>query len=108
VKNDSGDEVVTRIGYDRVEVTKRRPDGVGVQVDPQRAHRPGDRTGDLMSTETTETAAPRALPRLKQRYREEIVPALQQEFQFANVMQIPGLVKIVVNMASARPRATPS
>jgi large subunit ribosomal protein L24 len=27
VKNDSGDEVVTRVGYDRVEVTKRRPDG---------------------------------------------------------------------------------
>ena len=27
VKNDKGDEVVTRIGYDRVEVTKRRPDG---------------------------------------------------------------------------------
>ena len=27
VKNDKGDEVVTRIGYDRAEVTKRRPDG---------------------------------------------------------------------------------
>jgi len=27
VKNESGDEVVTRIGYDRAEVTKRRPDG---------------------------------------------------------------------------------
>ena len=27
VKNDSGDEVVTRVGYDRVEVTKRRSDG---------------------------------------------------------------------------------
>jgi large subunit ribosomal protein L24 len=27
VKNSDGDEVVTRIGYDRVEVTKRRPDG---------------------------------------------------------------------------------
>ena len=27
VKNDQGDEVVTRIGYDRAEVTKRRPDG---------------------------------------------------------------------------------
>jgi large subunit ribosomal protein L24 len=27
VKNSEGDEVVTRIGYDRVEVTKRRPDG---------------------------------------------------------------------------------
>jgi large subunit ribosomal protein L5 len=53
-----------------------------------------------MTTATTETAAaaPRTLPRLKQRYREEIRDALQQEFQFANVMQIPGLVKIVVNM----------
>ena len=27
VKNDSGDEVVTRVGYNRVEVTKRRSDG---------------------------------------------------------------------------------
>ena len=27
VKNESGDEVVTRVGYNRVEVTKRRPDG---------------------------------------------------------------------------------
>jgi len=27
VKNSSGDEVVTRIGYDRAQVTKRRPDG---------------------------------------------------------------------------------
>ncbi len=27
VKDESGDEVVTRVGYDRVEVTKRRPDG---------------------------------------------------------------------------------
>ena len=27
VKNDDGEEVVTRVGYDRVEVTKRRPDG---------------------------------------------------------------------------------
>ena len=27
MKNEAGDEVVTRIGYDRVEVNKRRPDG---------------------------------------------------------------------------------
>jgi len=38
------------------------------------------------------------LPRLKARYREEIAPALQQQFEIANVMQIPGLTKIVVNM----------
>lgn len=38
------------------------------------------------------------IPRLKKKYREQIVPALQEEFKYPNVMQIPGLVKIVVNM----------
>jgi large subunit ribosomal protein L5 len=37
-------------------------------------------------------------PRLKQRYRDEIAPALREEFGYRNLMQIPGLVKIVVNM----------
>ncbi len=37
-------------------------------------------------------------PRLKTRYREEILPALQSEFDIKNVMQVPGLTKIVVNM----------
>ncbi|WP_051123389.1 50S ribosomal protein L5 [Propionibacterium sp. oral taxon 192] len=37
-------------------------------------------------------------PRLKQRYRDEIRQAMNEEFKYANVMQIPGLVKIVVNM----------
>jgi large subunit ribosomal protein L5 len=37
-------------------------------------------------------------PRLKSRYREEIVPALREEFSYQNVMQVPGLTKIVVNM----------
>ena len=45
---------------------------------------------------TTETARP--LPRLKQRYREEIVDKLREEFGYTNVMQVPGLTKIVVNM----------
>ncbi len=38
------------------------------------------------------------IPRLKERYRAEIAPALQKEFNFANVMQIPTLTKIIVNM----------
>src|SRR5260221_8255756 len=37
-------------------------------------------------------------PRLKVRYREEIAPALKEQFGLANVMLIPGLTKIVVNM----------
>jgi large subunit ribosomal protein L5 len=47
-----------------------------------------------MTTQTTETLT----PRLKTRYREEIIPVLREEFGFANVMQVPGLTKIVVNM----------
>jgi large subunit ribosomal protein L5 len=42
------------------------------------------------------TAVP--APRLKQRYATEIAPALRQEFSYGNVMQIPTLSKIVVNM----------
>ena len=38
------------------------------------------------------------LPRLKEKYRSEIAAALHAEFGYDNVMQIPGLVKIVVNM----------
>jgi large subunit ribosomal protein L5 len=38
------------------------------------------------------------MPRLKARYRAEIKPALLEEFSFGNVMQVPGVVKVVVNM----------
>ncbi|MCN9241420.1 50S ribosomal protein L5 [Streptomyces sp. NPDC052051] len=37
-------------------------------------------------------------PRLKQKYRDEIAGKLRDEFKYENVMQTPGLVKIVVNM----------
>ncbi|WP_229665842.1 50S ribosomal protein L5 [Ornithinimicrobium pekingense] len=47
--------------------------------------------------ETAETGV-RATPRMKQRYADEIKPALLEEFGYANTMQVPGLVKIVVNM----------
>ena len=51
-----------------------------------------------MTTTAPDVQQARPLPRLKQRYRSEIRDALQQEFGIANVMQIPGLVKVVVNM----------
>ena len=46
------------------------------------------------------TAATEAktLPRLKQKYREEVVAGLKDQFNYGNPMQIPGLVKVVVNM----------
>ena len=62
-----------------------------------------------MTTTTSETAAPettapdsspaeRVPPRFKSRYFEEIVPALREDFGYANVMQVPRVTKIVVNM----------
>ena len=52
-----------------------------------------------MSTTTTESQTPaREMPRLKARYRSEIVAQLREDFGFENVMQVPGLTKIVVNM----------
>jgi large subunit ribosomal protein L5 len=39
-----------------------------------------------------------AVPRLKERYRTEVVPALREQFGFDNIMQVPTLTKIVVNM----------
>jgi large subunit ribosomal protein L5 len=50
------------------------------------------------ATETTTAGATAARPRLQTRYREEIIPAMQQQFQYSNVMKVPGLTKIVVNM----------
>ncbi|MBI3946816.1 MAG: 50S ribosomal protein L5 [Armatimonadetes bacterium] len=38
------------------------------------------------------------MARLKERYKEQIVPALMKEFQYGNVMQVPKLEKIVINM----------
>lgn len=46
----------------------------------------------------TVTTEAKALPRLKQRYREDIQGKLREEFSYENVMQIPGVVKVVVNM----------
>jgi len=47
-------------------------------------------------TDTT-TQAATALPRLKAKYRAEIIEQLKSDFGFTNVHQVPGLVKIVVN-----------
>ena len=43
-------------------------------------------------------AATATEPRLKTRYKAEIVPALNKEFGFGNIMQTPRVVKVVVNM----------
>jgi large subunit ribosomal protein L5 len=49
-------------------------------------------------TITAEGDVPVAPPRLKTRYADEIKPALVKEFAYGNAMQVPGVVKVIVNM----------
>ncbi|WP_336920725.1 50S ribosomal protein L5 [Aquipuribacter sp. SD81] len=53
---------------------------------------------DTIETAPAEQAPAAPTPRLRTRYREEILPALLEEFAYPNVMQVPGVVKVVVNM----------
>ena len=39
-----------------------------------------------------------AIPRLLERYRNEVVPGLQKEFNYDNIMQVPHIEKIVLNI----------
>jgi large subunit ribosomal protein L5 len=58
-----------------------------------------------MSTATAETAT---VPRLKARYNDEIKAKLQSELEISNVMQVPALQKIVINMGVGRAAGQPS
>lgn len=40
------------------------------------------------------------MPRLKERYQKEVVPALMEEFGYQNVMQVPRLEKAVINVGA--------
>jgi large subunit ribosomal protein L5 len=48
-----------------------------------------------MTDTATETG--KIQPRLKQKYRSEIADQLKKDFNFTNVHQVPGIVKVVVN-----------
>lgn len=51
-----------------------------------------------MTADSTVIEAPSTAPRLKETYRNEVIPALRDKFSYPNIMQVPGLTKIVVNM----------
>lgn len=36
-------------------------------------------------------------PRLKKKYREEVVPALMEQFQYSSIMEVPRIVKVSLN-----------
>ena len=62
-------------------------------------------------TATTESAtgeATRAVPRLKQKYNDEVKATLKDDLGLPNVMQVPRMEKIVVNMGVGRATQQPS
>ncbi|PJI08888.1 MULTISPECIES: 50S ribosomal protein L5 [Clostridium] len=38
------------------------------------------------------------VPRLKEKYEKEVIPALMEKFQYTNIMEVPKIEKIVINM----------
>ncbi len=64
--------------------------GAAKQAEPK-----GDGKG---APKTTAPRAERIPPRLLERYRQEIAPALMKEFNYSNKMQVPQLDKVVVNI----------
>ena len=38
------------------------------------------------------------MPRMRDKYKDEVVPALMKEFEYGNIMQVPKLTKVVVNI----------
>lgn len=38
------------------------------------------------------------IPRLQEKYEKEIVPALMEKFGYKNIMQVPKLEKVIINM----------
>ena len=47
------------------------------------------------------------MARLNDKYKAEIVPALKEKFQYENIMEVPKLVKVVVNMGLGEAIANP-
>ena len=88
----------------------RQPAGQGAGRDTARARRQAQARAEAQDRADTTAAgagapasavpspAPAPEPRLKARYLTEILPGMREEFGHRNVMQVPGLTKIVINM----------
>ncbi len=68
------------------------------QRPPTRQEARAARQADTPAGVEQASASPEEMPRLHKRYNDEIRAKLQQEFSYANPMQVPKLDKIVINM----------
>ncbi|MBU5485044.1 50S ribosomal protein L5 [Clostridium sp. MSJ-11] len=47
------------------------------------------------------------IPRLQEKYEKEVVPALMEKFGYKNIMEVPKLEKIVINMGVGEAKENP-
>lgn len=57
-----------------------------------------EKKGDKEQAAATISYAPSEPPKLKVKYRKEVVPALMEKFSYKNVMQVPRPLKVIVSM----------
>ena len=78
----------------------------------RRAEQPAPEAAEQVQDQVPAPVAPKPLPRLLQRFRDEIRPALIQEFSYGSPMQAPRLSKVILNIglgeALQNPRAVES
>src|SRR4029079_9367 len=72
------------------------------------ARRPCRRREDGGHRMSEATVAERTVPRLQRRYTDEIKAGLRDQLGLANVMQVPKIEKIVINMGVGRATQQPS
>jgi large subunit ribosomal protein L5 len=95
----------------KVAGTKKAAPRAGAQrPSPQAAKAAGTRAGPDIARTSGRAAgsAGTSAPRLKARYRDEVRSALEKELGLTNVMEVPRLEKIVVNMGVGRATQQPS
>ncbi len=61
--------------------------------------KPKEKKGtEVRGGDESPSVSPKEAPRLKTQYQNDTVPAMQKEFGYKNVMQVPRLEKVVINM----------
>lgn len=58
----------------------------------------GKKKAEKAPTPEPRPATPRAAARLRERYRQQMVPALMKRFGYTNLLQVPRVTKVVINM----------
>jgi len=76
---------------------KKQDAGKPAAKAPAKAAGKGAKAAAAAPREPRAPKAPSGPARLRVRYRDEVVPALKKQFGYASVMQVPRLVKIVLN-----------